>query len=107
MEQATLVQQVVQRLFDEQKAFVDAYTHRQDGEPITQTMLRTLFATVSDVAIATMQDILDKPADSRMNIPNTVGGNWQWRMLKEDLTDERKAFLKDITALYCRKNTFK
>lgn len=42
-----------------------------------------------------------------MNIPNTVGGNWQWRMLKEDLTDERKVFLKDITALYCRKNTFK
>ena len=94
-------------LTDEQKAFVDAYTHRHEGEPITQTMLRTLFATVSDIAIATMQDILDKPAESRMNIPNTVGGNWQWRMLKEDLTDERKAFLKDITALYCRKNTFK
>ena len=91
----------------EQKAFVNAYTHRSDDEPITQAMLRTLFVTVSDVAIATMQDLLDKPADSRMNIPNTVGGNWQWRMLKEDLTDERKAFLKDITALYCRKNTFK
>lgn len=94
-------------LTDEQKAFVNAYTHRSDDEPIAQAMLRTLFATVSDVAIATMQDLLDKPADSRMNIPNTVGGNWQWRMLKEDLTDERKAFLKDITALYCRKNTFK
>ncbi|MCS4488058.1 4-alpha-glucanotransferase [Streptococcus sciuri] len=94
-------------LTDEQKAFVNAYTHRSDDELITQAMLRTLFATVSDVAIATMQDLLDKSADSRMNTPNTLGGNWQWRMLKEDLTDERKAFLKDITALYCRKNTFK
>ena len=64
-------------LTDEQKAFVNAYTHRSDDEPIAQAMLRTLFATVSDVAIATMQDLLDKPADSRMNIPNTVGGNWQ------------------------------
>ncbi len=91
-------------LTEEQQAFVDAYTHRCDNEPITQAMLRTLFATVSHIAIATMQDLLDKPAESRMNIPNTVGGNWQWRMRKEDLTDDRKAFLKDITALYCRKN---
>ena len=91
-------------LTEEQQAFVDAYTHRCDNEPITQAMLRTLFATVSHIAIATMQDLLDKPAESRMNIQNTVGGNWQWRMRKEDLTDDRKAFLKDITALYCRKN---
>lgn len=91
----------------EQKAFTDAYIRRQKDEPINEAMLRALFATVSDVAIVCMQDLLDKPADARMNIPNTLGGNWQWRMLAEDLTAERKAFLKEITALYARKNTFK
>ena len=70
-------------LTDEQKAFVNAYTHRSDDEPIAQAMLRTLFATVSDVAIATMQDLLDKPADSRLNIPNTVGGNCNGVCLKK------------------------
>ena len=44
-----------------------------------------------------MQDLLDKDATSRMNVPSTVGGNWEWRMLAEDLTEERKEFLKNIT----------
>ena len=41
-----------------------------------------------------MQDLLDKDASSRMNVPSTVGGNWEWRMLAEDLTEERKEFFK-------------
>ena len=50
----------------------------------------------------TMQDLLDKDATSRMNVPSTVGGNWEWRMLAEDLTEERKEFLKNITIRYSR-----
>ncbi len=42
-----------------------------------------LFATVSDTAIATMQDILDLGEESRMNMPSTIGGNWEWRMKAE------------------------
>lgn len=96
-----------ENLTEEQQNYADAYIRRQKDEPITQALLRNLYATVSKTTITCMQDLLDKPADSRMNIPNTVGGNWQWRMLKEDLTAERKAFLKEITSLYARKNTFK
>ena len=39
-----------------------------------------------------MQDILDSPASSRMNLPSTIGGNWQWRMQKSDLTQDKKEF---------------
>ncbi|MCC9923012.1 4-alpha-glucanotransferase, partial [Streptococcus agalactiae] len=81
----------------EQKAYAENYMRRLPNEPITETVLRTLYATVSQTTITCMQDLLDKPADSRMNMPNTVGGNWQWRMRKEDLTENRKAFLKEIT----------
>lgn len=91
-----------ENLSAEQVAFVNKYLHRHPDEPITQAMLRTLFATVSDIAIACMQDVLDKGAESRTNTPNTVGGNWQWRMLAEDLTEDRKAFLRGITELYAR-----
>lgn len=49
-----------------------------------------------------MQDLLDKDATSRMNVPSTVGGNWEWRMLAEDLTEERKEFLRNITVRYSR-----
>ncbi len=66
-------------------------------------MLRMLFATVSDTAIATMQDVLDLGEESRMNMPSTIGGNWEWRMKAEDLTQERK-LLDKMTLLYQRGN---
>lgn len=93
-----------QNLSAEQQEYVDAYSNRKPIEPVSQAMLRVLFATVSDTAIATMQDILDLGEDSRMNYPSTIGGNWQWRMRKEDLTEERKAFLIKVTRLYQRVN---
>ena len=39
--------------------YVDAYSNRKPIEKVSQAMLHMLFATVSDTAIATMQDILD------------------------------------------------
>ena len=86
----------------EQQEFVDDYTHRKPIEKVSRAMLRLLFSTVSDLAVASMQDILDQPAESRMNYPSTVGGNWQWRMKAEDLTEERKSYLLKITKLYQR-----
>lgn len=67
-------------------------------------MLRTLFATVSNTVIATMQDLLDLPATTRFNLPATVGENWQWRLRPEDITNEKKEFLIKITKLYERGN---
>lgn len=87
-----------------QQQYVNDYTHRTENETVCQAMLRQLFATVSHTAIATMQDILDLPAFSRMNIPSTIGGNWQWRMQKGDLTQAQKDFLRKMTALYHREN---
>ena len=91
-------------LTQEQRDYTDAYINRRQGEPITRALLRTLFATVSNTAIATMQDILDKNENSRKNIPNTVGGNWRWRMLPGEITVDKKEFLTDITERYNRGN---
>ena len=88
----------------EQQEYVDAYSNRKPIEKVSQAMLRMLFATVSDTAIATMQDILDLGEESRMNMPSTIGGNWEWRMKAEDLTQERKDFLTKMTLLYQRGN---
>jgi len=67
-------------------------------------MLRLLFSTVSNTAILTMQDLLNKPASSRMNTPSTIGGNWQWRMRAKDLTQDKINFLSKLTKLYQRGN---
>lgn len=89
-------------LSQQAKVYTDEYTHRAAGEPVSQALLRTLYASVSDLAIATMQDVLDLPGSSRMNTPNTLGNNWKWRMTKDQLTQDKKEFLKAITKRYHR-----
>ena len=91
-------------LTEQQQQYINDYTHRHEDESICQAMIRQLFATVSNTAIATMQDVLDLPASSRMNVPSTIGGNWQWRMQQSDLTQDKKDFLEKMTTLYQRAN---
>ena len=47
---------------------------------------------------------LDLPASSRMNVPSTIGGYWQWRMQQSDLAQDKKDFLAKMTTLYQRAN---
>jgi len=37
-----------------------------------------------------------------MNTPSVLGGNWQWRMGKNDLTDKLAKKIADITCTYGR-----
>ena len=91
-----------EKLSESEKELVSEYLNRRGDETITEAMIRGIYSSVSDYAIVTMQDLLDKDATSRMNVPSTVGGNWEWRMLAEDLTEERKEFLRNITVRYSR-----
>ena len=91
-----------EKLSESEREFVSEYLNRRDDETITEAMIRGIYSSVSDYVIVTMQDLLDKDATSRMNVPSTVGGNWEWRMLAEDLTEERKEFLRNITVRYSR-----
>ena len=91
-----------EKLSESEKELVSEYLNRRDDETITEAMIRGIYSSVSDYAIVTMQDLLDKDATSRINVPSTVGGNWEWRMLAEDLTEERKEFLRNITVRYSR-----
>ena len=91
-----------EKLSESEQELVSQYLNRRNDETITEAMIRGIYSSVSDYAIVTMQDLLDKDATSRMNVPSTVGGNWEWRMLAEDLTEERKEFFKNITVRYSR-----
>lgn len=51
-------------------------------------MMRGAWASVSDMAIVTMQDILGIGSEGRMNTPSTFGTNWKWRMLSGQTTDQ-------------------
>ncbi len=54
------------------------YTGR-DGEDVSWDLIRLAWSSVSAVAIAPLQDILDLGEDARMNLPGRAAGNWSWR----------------------------
>jgi len=57
------------------------------AETIHLDMIRTAFATPSNIAIAPMQDYLGLGSEARINIPGTSSNNWRWRVLDTELTD--------------------
>lgn len=79
-----------------------AYMRVGQYESPVRAMLATLWASVADLAITTMQDVLELGSEARMNIPGTCGGNWQWRMTPDSLKSEQAEYLAYITQLYSR-----
>jgi len=61
-----------------------------------------VLASVADVAIIPLQDVLGLGAEARMNLPGRVSGNWKWRYRPGALTGELSARLRSLTKLYDR-----
>lgn len=88
----------------EVRAFLDKYSNRRPDESINHAMFRMLFSSVAFMTVVTMQDLLELDGSARMNLPNTLGGNWVWRMTEGQLTAEVEANLLDLTVTYRREN---
>ena len=90
---------------DATRQYMVQYTNRKEYETVPHAMLRTIFASVSFMAIATMQDLLELDSAARMNYPSTIGGNWTWRMTAEELNPIVEGELYSLTKTYRRMNT--
>ncbi|BDD43533.1 4-alpha-glucanotransferase [Streptococcus ruminantium] len=86
------------------RAFLDKYSNRREEETINHALFRLLFGSPAFMAVVTMQDLLGLDGSARMNLPNTVGGNWTWRMTAGQLTPTIEAELRDLTETYRRVN---
>jgi 4-alpha-glucanotransferase len=73
-----------------------------DGEEINWDFIRAALASVADIAIIQLQDLLGLDSRARMNIPASEEGNWGWRFKPGALTDDISDRLKDMTRLYGR-----
>jgi 4-alpha-glucanotransferase len=73
-----------------------------DGEQINWDFIRAAFASVAEIAIIQLQDLLGLGSSARMNIPASEEGNWGWRFKPGALTDDLSVRLKDMTRLYGR-----
>jgi 4-alpha-glucanotransferase len=74
----------------------------RSGQDASWDMIRAVWSSVSMMALAPMQDLLNLGTEARMNYPSRPSGNWSWRMPPGTLTPELQARLKELNFLYSR-----
>ena len=72
------------------------------ADEVAWALIRLAMMSVADTVIFPMQDILGLGQEARMNIPATVQGNWQWRLLPEQLSPLAAKKLLEMTDIYGR-----
>jgi 4-alpha-glucanotransferase len=64
------------------------YFLRAGPDQMPQGMIHALMASVAQLAVLPMQDVLGLGSEARLNTPGTVVGNWTWRLPEHVLTPE-------------------
>ena len=72
-------------------------------EGLVWGVIRTAYASVSDLCVIPMQDLLDLGAEARMNFPGTLSdSNWTWRAKDGIMSKNLAKKLCAMTKLYGR-----
>lgn len=74
----------------------------RDGSDIAWDLIRMAFASVADMAVVPLQDVLNLGTEARMNLPGRPHGNWGWRLKHGQLTEKIRDRLKELSWLYLR-----
>lgn len=78
------------------------YLGLNEEEGYNWGFIRGIWSSVADTAIAPMQDFLNLGHEARVNLPSTLGINWQWRAKKEDINENLANKIYKFTKLYGR-----
>ncbi|HEY6305280.1 MAG TPA: 4-alpha-glucanotransferase [Candidatus Angelobacter sp.] len=82
----------------EERAHVQDYLGPVD-ENIAWEFVRVAFASVAQMAVVPVQDILGLASEARMNTPSRIDGNWGWRLGPGLLTAELSDRLAALTGM--------
>jgi 4-alpha-glucanotransferase len=86
---------------EHERCYAQRYMAR-DGSDIAWDLMRLAWASVADLAIAPVQDVLDLGTEMRMNLPGVGQGYWRWRMLPGALDGSKLNRLRELTEVYAR-----
>jgi 4-alpha-glucanotransferase len=88
-------------LKEPQRAFTLRYLDT-DAAHVPMAMIRAAQASVAQLVIAPLQDVLGLGYEARMNFPSRVDGNWEWRCPERLLTNSVADQLARFATLYDR-----
>ncbi len=73
-----------------------------DAHDIVWDLIRLAFASVADMAIIPMQDLLTLDNSARLNTPGNPSGNWTWRYRNDQIDYGIIERLQTLTNIYGR-----
>lgn len=86
----------------EELEFTYRYFNAGRLEDIPYAAIRAMYASIANVVIVQMQDLLLLDNSARMNYPSTIGGNWRWRMKKDQYRKVNVKLIKEYADIYAR-----
>lgn len=78
---------------------------RISGQDIGWDFARVAYASVANLAVLPLQDLLGLGSEGRFNTPGKSQGNWTWRYREgqmQALRDNSGAYLRELAAVYGR-----
>ena len=69
---------------------------------IPDAIIRVGFMSCAHTVIYQLQDYLGLDNSARMNFPSTLGGNWEWRAVKSQMSDKLAARIAKLVEIYGR-----
>ncbi len=84
------------------REFAKRYLNIKTNKNVEWEFIRAALASVSETAIIPMQDYLGLGGEARINMPSTLGTNWKWRMLPEQISAELASKIRSMCKLYGR-----
>lgn len=87
---------------DEKKRLFRYLGREVSSDQLPVELIRLGMMSVAKTIITPVQDILGLGKEARMNRPSTLGGNWEWRLLPDQLTSDHAEMLLELTQTYGR-----
>ncbi|MCF6159187.1 MAG: 4-alpha-glucanotransferase [wastewater metagenome] len=88
---------------EEDKERLSRYLGKEiSSQNIHWELIRLAMMSVANLSVFPMQDILGLGEESRMNFPSKKDGNWLWRLLPANLTQDVIQKLLEMTETYGR-----
>ena len=88
----------------EERRAAEAYL-TPGSEGIHWALIRAAEASVADLCIIPLQDVLGLGSEARMNVPSKAEGNWAWRYTPGSLTPELAARMATLSESSGRDST--
>lgn len=89
---------------DWQREYIYQYTSRSgnDWRYMPELLIKLAMGSVAETVVVPVPDYLELQGEARINEPGRAGGNWQWRMLPEEFTEEKKRIISGILGTFGR-----